>query len=944
MKKISILSALLLFGLPGMLFCQTTLYGLTYGGGQGTGSIIQYTSATNALTSVFNFPNTPYYPANGLVQAGNGKLYGMTQAGGTSDSGAVYSFDPATNTKVDLANFNSTTGGIPVGSMVLASNGKLYGMTYSGGSYGTGTIFTFNPATNKILKLFDFNGTNGANPQGNLIQATNKKLYGMTTFGGSNNFGTIFSFDLITNTAIKLFDFDSTNGAYPYGSLVQASNGKLYGTTFAGGIYGDLYSGGYGTVFSFDAVTNTHVKLFDFNQTNGANPASSLVQASNGKLYGTTAQGGSSANVNNPGYGTIFSFSTDSNILVKLSDFNHIEGDGQGVVPFGGLVQANNGKLYGMTRAGGVKDYGTIFSFDPSTNIQAGLLSFNIANGAGPTGTFVKATNGKLYGTASGGTDQRGILFSFDPTTNAQVDLNDFKSTNGFGPAGGLVQAGNGKYYGVTAFGGTAIWGTIFSFDQATNTQANLYNFNGANGSTPLSGLVSASNGKLYGMTYQGGANDIGTIFSFNPTTNTQAKLFDFNYASSGGYPHGSLVQAGNGKLYGMTQGGGSGGYGTIFSFDPTANTFTKLFDFNGTNGGIPYGSLVQAANGKLYGMTYQGGANDFGTLFSFDPTTNVQVKLVDFNAVNGAYPVANLIQASNGKLYGMTYGGGSSDYGVIFSFDPAANTFIKLFDFDNTRGAYPFGSLDQASDGKLYGMTYGGGSNNKGVVFSYDITSALFAKLQDFNGTNGAIPNLDNHFTEKLCINANGLTTTNITASGATLNWTAPVDPTQWQVQYKPTIPGSVYVSVLVTGDKRSLNVSPLLPNQAYTWKIRAKCNKTFTIYTTPANFTTLASLANATSFNSIKENDYRAIKAYPNPAKGQFILAFHLPENINANAKIQLVDIVGKTIYTDNAALNSGTFQKTIVTPAALANGLYIVRVIVNEKTYMTQLVFEK
>lgn len=939
MKKISILSALLLFGLPGMLFCQPVLYGLTGSGGQATGTVIQYASATNTLTSTFNFPNSPLSPA-GLVQAGNGKLYGLTNAGGTSDSGVVYSFDLATNTRVDLANFNTITGGQPAGCMVLASNGKLYGMTSTGGSNGAGTIFTFNTSTNKLLKLFDFNGVNGANPYGNLIQATNKKIYGMTANGGSHNFGTIFSFDLVTNVEVKLFDFDSTNGAHPFASLVQASNGKLYGTTFLGGINGDLYSGGYGTVFSFDPVLNTHVKLFDFNKANGAYPSCNLVEATDGKLYGTTYQGGLSL-FGDPGNGTIFSLNPASNQLVNLFNFDINKTNGGN--PLSGFVQAGNGKLYGTTSAGGPYDYGNIFSFDPSSNLRTVLLSFNLTNGAVPNLPLLQATNGKLYGTAPGGSDQRGILFSFDPATNAQVDLNDFESPNGYIPAGGIVQAGNGKYYGVTSYGGTGVWGTIFSYDATTNTQTNLYNFDGPNGSNPFSSLVRASNGKLYGMTYYGGSNDHGTIFSFDPFTNIQAKLFDFNYASTGGFAHGSLVQAGNGKLYGMTQAGGGGNLGTIFSFDPTANTFAKLFEFNGTNGGIPYGSLVQAANGKLYGMTYQGGAKDSGTLFSFDPATNAQVKLIDFNTAKGANPTGSLIQASNGKLYGMTYGGGGG-YGVIFSFDPSTNTLVKLFDFDNTRGAYPLGNLTQASNGKLYGMTANGGSNDKGVVFSYDITSSSFIKLQDFNGSNGADPSFDAHFIEKVCVNGNVLTTTNITSSGATLNWTAATDPTQWQVQYKPTITGSVYTSVLLTGDKRSLVISSLLPGQAYTWRIRAKCGNTFTAYTTPVKFTTLASGLNAIAFNSINEASGQAIRVYPNPARGQFTLSMHIADNINATAKIQLVDMVGKTVLTNNATMSNGSFQKTISTPAALASGLYILRVVVNQRTYITQVIIEK
>src|SRR4051812_36183398 len=144
MKKIFLLCALLFLGLPCVLFCQPVLYGVTQYGGQAAGSISKFESATNNLTSVFNFPNSPYNPIGALVQAGNGKLYGMTSAGGTSDEGAIFSFDPTTNAKVDLVNFNSANGALPGGSMILASNGKLYGMTSAGGAGNVGVIFSFN--------------------------------------------------------------------------------------------------------------------------------------------------------------------------------------------------------------------------------------------------------------------------------------------------------------------------------------------------------------------------------------------------------------------------------------------------------------------------------------------------------------------------------------------------------------------------------------------------------------------------------------------------------------------------------------------------------------------------------------------------------------------------------------------------------------------------------
>jgi uncharacterized repeat protein (TIGR03803 family) len=127
----------------------------------------------------------------------------------------------------------------------------------------------------------------------------------------------------------------------------------------------------------------------------------------------------------------------------------------------------------------------------------------------------------------------------------------------------------------------------------------------------------------------------------------------------------------------------------------------------------------MQAKDGKMYGMTTYGGSNAAGVIFSFDPSSSTYTKLKDFDYTNGGNPNGNyLLQATDGKLYGMTYNGGALGFGVIFSFDPSSSTYTKLKEFDFTNGGSAPGSLMQASDGKLYGMTSNGGSNGVGVIF----------------------------------------------------------------------------------------------------------------------------------------------------------------------------------------------------------------------------------
>ena len=143
-------------------------------------------------------------------------------------------------------------------------------------------------------------------------------------------------------------------------------------------------------------------------------------------------------------------------------------------------------------------------------------------------------------------------------------------------------------------------------------------------------------------MTTQGGTTGAGVIFSYDPVIAAYNNLKDFGSNNTGNYMLGTLIKDQTKKLYGMTSEGGSYGLGTIFSYDAKTSVFTKLKDFEGPNGESPYGSLVQASNGKLYGMTYSGGEHDAGVIFSYDPATSVYTKLVDFYFLGGL-PLATL-------------------------------------------------------------------------------------------------------------------------------------------------------------------------------------------------------------------------------------------------------------------------------------------------------------
>ncbi len=154
------------------------------------------------------------------------------------------------------------------------------------------------------------------------------------------------------------------------------------------------------------------------------------------------------------------------------------------------------------------------------------------------------------------------------------------------------------------------------------------------------------------------------------------------------------------------------------------AQTFTTLDSFAGNDGANPLAGLVQATNGNLYGTTDKGGRNGEGTVFKITPKGRL-TRLHSFSGKDGANPVAELLQASDGNLYGTTWGGGGYNSGTVFKITPGGK-LTTLYSFAGMDGARPVASLVQGGDGNLYGTTWEGGDYGNGTVFKIDLNGKL--------------------------------------------------------------------------------------------------------------------------------------------------------------------------------------------------------------------------
>ena len=339
---------------------------------------------------------SPQFPGI-LAQGRDGNLYGTAPLGGTLGRGGVFQITPAGAYSV-VFNLDGTHGSNPYGGLTLGADGNFYGSAYNSSDFIFGNVFQITPG-GTITVLHSFSLPEGVSPYAPPIQGTDGNFYGVTSTGGLDGVGTVYK---ITSGGFSvLFQFDVTHGSTPIAPLIQAKDGNFYGTTKVGGTFG------FGTAFKITPAGALTV-LYNFDSTHGSNVFSPLVQGSDGNFYGTTRNGGTKNNG-----GVVFKL-TSAKKLTVLYNFDATGATPDGASPYAGLVQANDGKYYGVTAAGGTNAAGTLFQIT-STGIYSKLYDFVAATGSFPSATLRQHTNGKLYGEATnGGAHGHGALFSFD--------------------------------------------------------------------------------------------------------------------------------------------------------------------------------------------------------------------------------------------------------------------------------------------------------------------------------------------------------------------------------------------------------------------------------------------------------------------------------------------------------------------------------------------------
>jgi uncharacterized repeat protein (TIGR03803 family) len=369
-----------------------------------------------------------------------------------------------------------------------------------------------------------------------------------------------------------------------------------------------------------------------------------------------------------------------------------------------GAILDSKGNLYGVTNEGGANGKGAVYELsppakagDPWTEKIIHDFADDGTDGYNPEGNdLVFDSKGNLLGCAtSGGSHVYGVIYELTPQVNGtwtETILHNFGAAgDGAGPRGGLIPDASGNFYGTTSSGTptntSSLSGTVFELSPASGgtwTYSQLYGFQ-SSGAVNAGGLLGSpafdSAGNIYGTSYSGGANFLGTVWEISPPATsggawTGQILYSFGTNPDANYPYGSVTIVGN-TVYATTTRGGANSGGTIVAFTPKSGggwNYNIAYAFGAYEGDAsgPYSGMIADSNGNLFGTTISGGSAGGGTVFEIAGKTSSATAL-------SITPITVTV-GENVVLKATVTGAGATPSGsVIFSADGVTLATITL-------------------------------------------------------------------------------------------------------------------------------------------------------------------------------------------------------------------------------------------------------------------------
>lgn len=575
-------------------------------------SIMKFNPATNSFTTVggFSLSKSLYIDANDWIYYTGANTINKIKTDGTNET-VLRTFIPATDGSGGIAGLTETSGD------------TLFGTNANEGAANGGTLYSIKKDGSGFTVHHQFTAASGIYPESKPVYFDGK-LYGTTSQGGNFNLGVLYTIRPDGSGYRVLHHFDPGSPALGVisGDISITSNGRIFGT------FNQFYyaaSTPY-RLFKIDTGGQNFGVFFQVDQRNNGNVNMDVLMTNDETIFFPTREmgrhdGGVMNRCDTSGFGTgLFHFGFSNN----------------GFRPAGGLIKGSDGKLYGTTDIGGADGNGIIFSINQDGTGYTKLHELNDTEGYNPHGRLLEAGDGKLYGVCQlGGSNNSGCIYSLNKNGTGFALVYVFSPITGHSPCGSLVEDNQGILYGATEFGGSG-YGVLFKVnkDGTGYTILKTFNNNIPELVRPANGIIISDN-YLYGVCQFGGARNIGGVFRIKKDGSAYQVLYEFTGAD-GSNPTASPIIAGNGKLYGTTDFGGNNQDGTVFRIDTTGSNFTVLKHFSSTiDGRNPTGGLIQASDGLIYGTTFSNFfPPDFGgTLYKMNLDGSGFAVLLTFNA-----------------------------------------------------------------------------------------------------------------------------------------------------------------------------------------------------------------------------------------------------------------------------------------------------------------------